>query len=72
MVHVSFIWYTEFLNLLKSPYEEDQVDRRKMEGMNQFGLQYICTRKCHYETPCIVILNKQKMFLYQKRGQEDK
>jgi hypothetical protein len=28
--------------------------------MNQFGLQYIYTWKCHNETPCIAILNKQK------------
>jgi hypothetical protein len=43
-----------------------------MEGMNQFWIQDICTWKCHCETPCIVILNKQKMFIFQKRGQEDK
>jgi hypothetical protein len=28
--------------------------------MNQFKLQYIYTQKCHKETPCIAILNKQK------------
>jgi hypothetical protein len=36
--------------------------------MNQFGLQYIYTRKCLNETPCIAILNKQKNFFFSKLG----
>jgi hypothetical protein len=32
MVDVPFIRYIEFLNLLKSPYEEDKVERRKNGG----------------------------------------
>jgi hypothetical protein len=31
-----------------------------MEGMNQFGIQYIYTWNCHNETPHIAIVNKQK------------
>jgi hypothetical protein len=37
-----------------------------MEGMNQFGIQYIYTWQCHNETPCIAILNKQKSLLFSK------
>jgi hypothetical protein len=32
--------------------------RRKIEEMNQFRLQYIYTWKCHKETFCIAIVNK--------------
>jgi hypothetical protein len=39
--------------------------------MNQFGLQYIYTWKCHKETPCVAILNKQKCH-FSKTGQEGK
>jgi hypothetical protein len=39
-----------------------KVERRKMEGINQFRIQYIYTRKCHNETLCIATLNKQKVF----------
>jgi hypothetical protein len=28
--------------------------------MNQIGLKYICTWKCHKETPCVAILSRQK------------
>jgi hypothetical protein len=48
------------------------VERRKMEGMNQFRIQNIYTRKCHNETLCIAILNKQKHIILKKGGQEDK
>jgi hypothetical protein len=42
--------------------------------MNQFGLQYVYTRKCHSETPYIAILNKQKclFFFLSNREQEGK
>jgi hypothetical protein len=30
--------------------------------MNQFGLHYIYTWKCHKETPCIAILSKNAIF----------
>jgi hypothetical protein len=43
-----------------------------MEGMNQFGIQYICTWKCHNETPHIPILNKQKSLFFKNKGQEGK
>jgi hypothetical protein len=38
---------------------------RKMEALKQFGLYYIDSWKCHNETPCIAILNKQK-YLFSK------
>jgi hypothetical protein len=31
-----------------------------MEGINQFGIQYIYTWKCHKKSLCINILNKSK------------
>jgi hypothetical protein len=34
------------------------VERRKIEEMNQFGLHYTDTWKCHKETPCVAVLNK--------------
>jgi hypothetical protein len=37
-----------------------------MEEMNQSGMQYIYTWKCHNETPCIAILNKQSFFFLPK------
>jgi hypothetical protein len=42
----------------------------EIERMDQFGLLYIYTWKCHKETPCIDILKKQKchFFLLQKCG----
>jgi hypothetical protein len=54
-----------------SPYKNEDrifklVERRKIGQMNQFGLLYIYTWKCHNETPCIVILNKQKCLFLQK------
>jgi hypothetical protein len=51
-----------------------KVERRKLEEMNEFGLKYIYTWKCHKETPCIDILNKQKchFFFYNIREQEDR
>jgi hypothetical protein len=45
-----------------------KVERRKMEGMNQFRIQYIYTWKCHNGTPCIAILNKQKSLFFKNRG----
>jgi hypothetical protein len=35
-----------------------KVAWRKIEGMNQFRFQYMCTWKCHKETTCVAILNK--------------
>jgi hypothetical protein len=35
-----------------------------MEEMNQFRLYYTHTWKCHKETPCAAILNKQKYLLF--------
>jgi hypothetical protein len=44
-----------------------KVERRKIEGMNQFGLKHIYTWKCHNEIPFIAILNKHKcLFFFQK------
>jgi hypothetical protein len=34
------------------------VERRKIDEMSQFGLQW----KCHKETPCVAILNKNDIF----------
>jgi hypothetical protein len=44
-----------------------KVERRKIEDMNQFKLKYIYTRKCHKESPCRAILNKQKMSFFKNR-----
>jgi hypothetical protein len=43
-----------------------------MEGMNQFRTIYIHTWKCHNETPCVAILNKQKCLFFKNEGQEGK
>jgi hypothetical protein len=43
-----------------------KVERRKKEGINQFSLYYIYT--CHNETPCVIILNKQKCHFFSKTG----
>jgi hypothetical protein len=43
----------EYLNLLKSPQEGTKVERRKLERMNQLGMYYIYTGKCHNEIPWI-------------------
>jgi hypothetical protein len=62
----------EFLNLLKYHKKGTSIERRKIEGMNQFKLKYIHTLKCHNETPCIAILNKQKFhFLFYKNGEQE-
>jgi hypothetical protein len=37
-----------------------------MENMNQFGIQYIYMWKCHNETLCIDVLNKQKFLFFPK------
>jgi hypothetical protein len=42
-----------------------------MEGMNQFGLKYISTWKCHNETPYTAIFNN-KMTFFKNREQEGK
>jgi hypothetical protein len=50
-----------------------KVERSKIKGMNEFRLQYIYTWKCHNETPCKAILNKQKCnFFYKNREREGK
>jgi hypothetical protein len=43
--------------------KRNKVERRKMDGMNQFMMLYIYTWKCHNENLCIDILNKQKCLL---------
>jgi hypothetical protein len=40
-----------------------RVEWKKIERMNQFGLKYIHTWKCHKEIPCVAILNTQKYLL---------
>jgi hypothetical protein len=52
---------------------EINVRRGKIEEMDQFGLSYIYTWKCHKETPCIAILNKQKylFFFFFKNGEQE-
>jgi hypothetical protein len=37
--------------------EKTKVEGRKMERMNKFGIQHICTCKCHNEILCKDILN---------------
>jgi hypothetical protein len=39
---------------------------RKTERINQFRLLYIYTWKCQNETPCLAILNKQKISFFSK------
>jgi hypothetical protein len=39
-----------------------KVKRRKIET-NLTGLKYLQTWKCHKETPCVAILNNQKLHL---------
>jgi hypothetical protein len=74
---------TEFLNLLKSPQEGDYGRKEKNRGDEPiqiiiiyiYNIYYIYTiyniyytGKCHNETPCIVILNKQKChFVFYKK-----
>jgi hypothetical protein len=62
---------TDFLNLLKSPKKGIKGKRRKIEAMNQFGLQYIYTWKCHNETPHVAN-RKQKCLFFKNREQEGK
>jgi hypothetical protein len=41
--------------------------------MNEFGLRHIYTWKCHNETPCRAILNKQKcLLLFKNKEQKGK
>jgi hypothetical protein len=48
-----------------------KVQRRKIEEMNQLRLQYMYTWKCHKETPCVSILNKNVIFfIYKIREQK--
>jgi hypothetical protein len=43
-----------------------------MEEMNQFGLQYIYTWRCHKATPFIAILSRQKChFVFYKNGEQE-
>jgi hypothetical protein len=41
---------------------------RKMEGMNQFRIQYIYPWKCHNGTLCIVVFNKKKNLFFPKKN----
>jgi hypothetical protein len=45
-----------------------KVERRKMEGMNQFGIQYIYTWKCRNETLCVDLKNS----FFQKQNRKVK
>jgi hypothetical protein len=42
-----------------------KVERRKIEQMNQISYN-IYAWKCHKETPCVAILNKQKFIFLNK------
>jgi hypothetical protein len=43
---------------------EKYLESRKIEKMDQFVFSYIHTWKCHKETPCIAILNKEKNIIF--------
>jgi hypothetical protein len=45
-----------------------KIERQKIEGMNELGLQCIYKWKCHNETPCIAFLNKNAFFQKRKTG----
>jgi hypothetical protein len=55
--------------------KETKVEGTKRE-VKQFRLYYIYTWKCHKETPCVAILNKQKclffFFIYKIKEQESR
>jgi hypothetical protein len=40
--------------------------------MNQFGVYYTYIRKCHNETPCITIVNKNVFFLKKMKDKKVK
>jgi hypothetical protein len=48
-----------------------KAERRKMEGINQFRLQFIHTWKCHHETP-FRHLKQIKMSFFKNKGQVGK
>jgi hypothetical protein len=54
----------EFFNLLKPPKKRTKVERSKIEEMNQFVFYFIYIWKCHKETPCVAILNKQNVIFF--------
>jgi hypothetical protein len=69
---MSFLYKNEYriFKLVERNHHKkgNNVKRRKMEGMNQFGIPYMCTWKYHNETPCIDILNKNVFFQKQRVG----
>jgi hypothetical protein len=46
--------------------KENKVERRKMEKMSQFRIQYINTWRCYNETLYIDVLNKKKSLFFSK------
>jgi hypothetical protein len=62
-----FVYENE--NRIFKPAEVDKkctkIQRRKMKGMNQFGIQYLDTWTCHNETLCIDLSNKNKCLFSQ-------
>jgi hypothetical protein len=49
-----------------------KTERRKMEGMNQFGLQYIYTWKCNKKLPVwLSSTNKISFFFVYKIGEQE-
>jgi hypothetical protein len=52
--------YRIFKACLNHHKKGSKVEKRKIEEMNLFRLQYIYTWKCHKVTPCVGILNNQK------------
>jgi hypothetical protein len=48
-----------------------KVERRKMQRMNQFMIQYIYIWNCHDEALCIAILNKKCLFFLSKNGEQE-
>jgi hypothetical protein len=41
------------------------------QEVNQFGLQYIYTWKCHKEMPWVAIFNKNVIFFFYKIREQD-
>jgi hypothetical protein len=46
--------------------------KKKKEEMNQFRPWYLDTQKCHKETPCVAILNKQNVFFFSFTKSENR
>jgi hypothetical protein len=67
-----FLYKNEYrtFKTVESPHKKGtKVERRKIEGMNQFRLYYIYMEMSRWN-PCKAILNKQK-YLFFKNGEQE-